>query len=88
MSRHNGQGAIVGHAQVEGADEAVDTRGGDEAGRAVFVPVVGEELGRGAWRGECGIGRAARRRDLVYRDIGDEVVFCGDGGAQVEEAEA
>lgn len=101
VAGHEGQGPGIGHTQVEGADEAVDAAGGDNAARGVcaagvLVPVVGEDLG-GLRRGEgCGGGGAAGRgreevaggRRLVHGDVGDEVVLGGGGRPQVEEAQA
>lgn len=103
VAGHHGQGAIVGHAQVKGPDDAVDAGGGDDArgsvgAAGVFVPVVCQDLGGLRGRqgllllGVVGGGRreqaVAGRRGLVDGDVGDEVVLGRGREAQVEEAEA
>lgn len=94
VARHERERAVVRCAQVKRADDAVDACGRDEAGGRVLVPVVGEDLGGLGW-GQ-GLFVAGLRREqtvpvgggLVYRDVGDEVVFGGDGRAKVEDPEA
>ena len=44
VAGEDGEGALIGGSDVEGADLAVDAGGGDDGG-AVFVPVVCEGLG-------------------------------------------
>lgn len=86
---------MVRHAQVKGAYDAVYARRRNDAavGAArVLVPVVREDLGR-LWRRERRVVGAAGEavaggRGLVDGDVGDEVVLCGRGGAEVEEPEA
>lgn len=85
MPREERHGALARSADVEGADVAVDARGGEGAG-AVFVPVVGE--GFGWWCGLLEAGRAgAGVRGGVERDGEGQVVGGGGGGAEIEEAE-
>lgn len=46
VARQDGCGPLSWAADVEGPDQAVDARGGNDGG-AVSVPVVGEGFGRG-----------------------------------------
>ena len=85
MPREERHGALARGADVEGADVAVDTRGGEGAG-AVFVPVVGEGFGGRGGLLEAG-GAGAGGWGGVDGDGEGEVVGGGGGGAQVEEAE-
>lgn len=72
-------GALARGADVEGADVAVDARGGEGAG-AVFVPVVGEGFGGGCGLLEAG-GAGAGVRGGVEWDGEGEVVGGGGRGA-------
>lgn len=82
----------AGVADVEGADDAVDARGGDDVG-AVLVPVVGEGFGGleggagGAVAADGADGAGGLGEGRVDGDRGDEVVGGGGGAAQVEDAE-
>lgn len=96
VAGHECERAVVRRAQVKCADEAIDARGRDKTGGRVLVPVVGKDLGR-LGRGQRlfidGRGRRGEQavpvgRGLVDGDVGDEVVFGGDGCAEVEDAKA
>lgn len=82
MPAHHGQGPIVRCAQVKGANDPVNARGGDDAGRGVgatgvLVPVVRENLG-GLWGWE-GDGLLVLRLLLRVEGGGEETVSTGRG---------
>lgn len=89
VADHGGQRALLGRADVEGADRAVDARHGHHR-RAVLVPVVRQGLGgrrgRGGRRHPGLRGGHHRRRGAVDGDLHGEMVRRGGRSAQVEHA--
>lgn len=81
VAGQDGEGALgEAGSDVEGADLAVDAGGRDDGG-AVFVPVVGQGLGRGgSWRRVLG-GVGGR----VQGNGEGEVVGCRGWSAEVED---
>lgn len=79
-------------ANVKRPDGAVHPAGGDDSVR-VFVPIVREGFVRDGTRVGGAVGEAGEDGGLGYgrggvdRNLGDEVVFCVDRSAEVEQAE-
>lgn len=84
MPREHGDGTRAGHANVKGADQAVDAGGCDD-GVAVFIPVVREGLGGG--NADWGGSAHARFRGRVDGHVEREVVACARGCSEVEDAQ-
>lgn len=84
MTRQHRQRTLVRCSDIEGPDDPVDARGGDD-GVAVFVPVVRQGFRRRNAGGGGQTGPGARRG--MYGDGKGEVVGRGGGGAEIEDAE-